>query len=80
MTETNSILTPDQPSDRERAIVACGLLIDTLTELQPNVQEIKDRWYQTGLCIRAALAEIRTADARAAGQLAHTTQSEYLGI
>jgi hypothetical protein len=80
MNEQHNILTPDQPTDRERAIVECGLLIDCLTELQPNVQEIKDRWYQTGLCIKAAINEIRTAEARAAGQLHHTSPNEFLGI
>jgi hypothetical protein len=80
MSELTNVLTPNQPTDRERAIIAAGSLIDCLTELPPNVQEIKDRLYQLGKHCRAVIAEIRQAEAKASGQLAHTSINEYLGI
>lgn len=66
------------PTDRERAIVEAGRLIDALTE--GNGDLVKDVWYHLNKYTRLAIAEIRTAEARAAGQLVHTSPSEYLGI
>ncbi len=79
MNEQDAILKPDQPTDRERAIVACGLLIDCLTDLQPSVLEIKDRLYQLSKYCRDAIQEIRTAEARANG-LQYSAPNEFLGI
>lgn len=79
MTETNSILTPDRPTDRERAIVACGLLIDCLTELQPDVSESKTRLYELSKLVRDTIREIRQAEAKAQG-VRFNDISEFLGI
>ncbi len=49
-------------ADRQRAIVEAGRLIDLLADESPDVQTIKDQWYSVGLCLRAAIAEIRQAE------------------
>lgn len=47
-----------QPTtDRERAIVEAGRLIDALTD--GNGDLVKDCWYALSKCLRPALAEIR---------------------
>ena len=78
MKASNNVLTPDQPTDRARAIVEAGRLIDALTE--GNADAVKDAWYQLSKYTRLAIAEIRAAEAKAQGQLQHTAINEYLGI
>jgi hypothetical protein len=78
MNEQRNILTPDQPTDRARAIVEAGRLIDALAD--GDAAAVKDAWYAVGKFTRAAINEIRTAEARAAGQLHHTSPNEFLGI
>ena len=62
MTELNKHLTDNNVADRQRAIVEAGRLIDLLADELPNVQTIKDQWCSLGLCIRAAIAEIRQSE------------------
>lgn len=62
MTELNKDLPPANVTERQRAIVEAGRLIDLLADEVPDAQTIKDQWYTLGLCIRAAIAEIREAE------------------
>jgi hypothetical protein len=62
MTELNKDLIHNNAADRQRAIVEAGRLIDLLADDFPDVQTIKDQWYSVGLCLRAAIAEIRQAE------------------
>lgn len=62
MKEQQHILTPDKSSDRQRAIVEAGRLIDALTEGNGDV--LKDSWYMLSKYVRAALAEIRQQEAQ----------------
>lgn len=80
MNEQAAILKPDRPSDRERAIIEADRLAQLLREEFPSADEIKDCWFEVNRTTRAAIAEIRSAEARATGQLTHTTQNEYLGV
>ncbi len=50
---------PAEISDRQRAIVEAGNLIDALADECPDAQHIKDVWYQVGLRVRGAIAELR---------------------
>lgn len=49
----------DKISDRQRAVAEAGNLIDALTDECPDVERIKDAWYQLGLQVRGAIAELR---------------------
>lgn len=60
MNRADSILTPAQVTDRQRAIVEAGRLIDALTD--GNGDLVKDAWYTLGKYVRPALAEIRQAE------------------
>lgn len=73
---SKAMTQPQQSSDRQRAIVEAGRLIDALTDCNGDL--VKDCWYQLSKFTRAALAEIRQAEAQ--GQLHHTTPNEYLGV
>ena len=75
-TMNNEPIANQQPTDRQRAIVEAGRLINALTEGNGDV--MKDAWYQLSKYTRAALAEIRQAEAQ--GQLHHTSPNEYLGV
>lgn len=79
MNEQDVILKPDQPTDRERAIIEAARLIDCLRELQPSLTEIKDRLYQLSNHCRDAINEIRQAEARANG-LQYSPPNEFLGF
>ncbi len=79
MKELANVLTPDRPTDRERAIVEAGRLIDALSDPEPNVLEVKDRLYSVSKHCRDAIREIRHAEALASG-VRFTTQNEYLDL
>jgi hypothetical protein len=38
-------------------------LLALLTEERPDADELKDRWYALGMSVRAAIAELRQAEA-----------------
>lgn len=78
MNEQDSILRPDELTSRDLAIVEAGRLIDALTI--GNGDLVKDVWYQLNKFTRLAVVEIRQTEAKATGQLAHTSINEYLGI
>lgn len=53
-------LQPQPATDRQRAIVEAGRLIDALTE--GNGDLVKDCWYQLNKYVRAAIVEIRQTE------------------
>ena len=65
MTETNKLVVTEKVSEQQRAIVEAGILIDVLADEYPNVQLIKDAWYQVGLSVRGAIAELRILEQEA---------------
>lgn len=50
-------------AEKQRAIIEAGRLIDLLSDERPDVQAVKDQWYVLGKCLRAAIKEIRQAEA-----------------
>ena len=77
MNNLTKVLTPDKPTDRDRAIVEAGRLIDALTT--GNGDLVKDVWYAVNKYTRLAVAEIRQAEAQANG-LRYSAPNEFLGI
>lgn len=63
MIETENVLAPDKISERQRAIVECGLLIDALADKSPNIERIQATWQQTDLRVRGAIAELHQMEA-----------------
>ena len=76
MTELNKDLIYNNVTDRQRAIVEAGRLIDALTD--GNSDLVKDAWYTLGKFARPALAEIRQAEARKLLSLSTNTKKVRL--
>lgn len=63
-------------TDRQRAIVEAGRLIDALTDNNGDV--VKDAWYALGKYVRPALTEIRQQEAQ--GQRHQATVNDFLNV
>ena len=60
MNENKSNLPNPQVTERQRAIIEAGNLIDALADECPNVERIQATWRQTFLRVRGAIQELRT--------------------
>lgn len=58
-------------TEKQRAIVECGRLIDLLSDERPDVQAVKDQMYVLGKCLRAAIKEIRQLEATSQNNSTH---------
>lgn len=50
-------------------------LLALLSEIEPNADEIKSHWYEAGLAIRAAIAELRAMETAPLGTSRQANQN-----